>query len=110
MRGPRLRLWTLLVLVAVVAVATAWGMHTWRRHLADDSGRFYTHEESAAYQAFQEASATTIAFEAERKAAAGGTDASYWAREASEARQRASFAARSKREYEWRASLKQSRW
>jgi len=61
MRVLRLRLWMLLVLVAAVGVTTAWGVHTWRRHLADDSGQFYTHEESAAYQAFQEAAATAVA-------------------------------------------------
>jgi hypothetical protein len=105
-----LRLWTLLILVAVVAVTTSWGVHLWRRRLADDSDRFYTHEESAAYQAFQEAAATALAVEAERKVAEGGADASRWAREATEARHRAYVAAESKREYEWRASLKQSRW
>jgi hypothetical protein len=110
MRWPSLRLRTLLVLVAAVAVASAWGVHAWRRHLADDSGRFYTHEEWAAYQAFQEAAATAVAVEAERKAAEGGPDAARWRREALEARDRASGAARVKREYEWRASLKRSGW
>jgi hypothetical protein len=109
MRRPRLRLRTLLVLVAAVAAASAWGVHAWRRRLADDSGRFYTHEESAAYQAFQEAAATSVAVEAERKAAAGGPDAARWRREAVEARDRASVAAKARREYEWRASLKRSR-
>src|SRR3954453_4828426 len=110
MRRPRLRLWTLLVLIAVVAVITAWGVHSRRRRLADDSGRFYTHGEWAAYQAFQEAAATALAVEAERKAAEGGADVLRWAREAAEARHRASVAAEARREYEWRASLKQSRW
>ena len=110
MRVLRLRLWMLLVLVAAVGVTSAWGVHTWRRHLADDSGQFYTHEESAAYQAFQEAAATAVAIEAERKAAGGGADASHWEQEAALARQRAALAAKAKRKYEWRASLKQSRW
>ena len=99
----------LLGLVAAVALASALGVHAWRRHLADDSGQFYTHEESAAYQAFQEAAATAVAVQAERKAAEGGPDAARRLREAAEARDRASVAARAKREYEWRASLKRSR-
>jgi hypothetical protein len=110
MRWSRLSLRSLLVLVAATAVALAWGVHAWRRHLADDSGRFYTHEEWAVYQAFQEAAATAIADECERKAADGGPDADHWRREAAGARNRASAAARAKQEYEWRASLKNSRW
>jgi hypothetical protein len=110
MRRPRLRLRTLLLLVAAAAAVSAWGVHAWRRHLADDSGRFYTHEESAAYQAFQEAAATRVADEAERTAAEGGPDAARWERVADDARDRASAAARAKRDYEWRASLKRSGW
>jgi hypothetical protein len=100
----------LLVLVAAVGLASAWGVHVWRRHLADDRGRFYTHEESVSYHAFQEAAATAVAVEAERKAAEGGPDAARWGHEAAEARHRASVAAKAKREYAWRASLKLSRW
>jgi hypothetical protein len=110
MQRPRFRLRTILVLIAVAAVASAWGVRAWRRHLADDSGQFYTHEESAAYEAFQEAAAKAVAVEAERKAAAGGPDAAHWEREAVEARRRASLAAKAKHEYEWRASLKRTNW
>ncbi len=110
MRRLRLQLRTLLVLIAVVAVAFAWGIHIRRRRLADDSGQFYTHEEMAAYQAFQESVALDHAQEAERKAAAGDVDTERWSREAAEMWARASAHARSKREYLWRAGLKHSRW
>lgn len=46
MRLPRLRLRTLLVLVAVIATATALGLEEWKRRLADDTHQFYTHEEA----------------------------------------------------------------
>jgi hypothetical protein len=105
---PRLR--TLLALVAVLAIALGWGVHVRRRRLADDSGQFYTHEEMAQYQAFLQAVALGQAREAERKAAAGGGEAPRWAEEAAEARARASAYARSRREYQWRAGLKRSRW
>jgi hypothetical protein len=88
MRRPRLRLRTVLALIAAVAVASAEGVHAWWRHLADDSGRFYTHEESAAYQAFQEAAATAVAVEAEQRAGEGGPVSARWLRDAAEARDR----------------------
>jgi hypothetical protein len=61
---------TLLVLVAVVAVALGWADHVRRRRLADDSGQFYTHEEKAKYEAFLEAVELGLAREAEQKAVA----------------------------------------
>lgn len=110
MRRSKVWLWMMMVLVAMVAVGTAWGVNARRRRLADDHGRFYTHEEVAVLQAFNEASALQAAAEAEREAEKGGPEADGWWRKVVEARERAEAAGRTKREYEWRASLKKRGW
>ncbi|QEH35549.1 hypothetical protein OJF2_41020 [Aquisphaera giovannonii] len=111
--GPRLRrlarwrLRGLLVLVAVAAFAAAWGVHAWHRRVADDRGQFYTHEELALYQEFQQAAALVAAREAESKAAAGDADSPRWAAEAASLRARAAALGRSAADYRWRAGIKQ---
>src|SRR5437763_1109327 len=82
LRLARWRLRTLILLVALVACASAWGVHARRRQLADDRGQFYTHEEMARYQGFLKAIALDQARQAEGKVAAGGGDRQRWAEEA----------------------------
>ena len=106
----RFRLRTLLILVAVAALVSGWVAHDRRRRLADDRGRFYSHEEWAELHAFLESATLKHAREAEQKAAAGGPKAERWAREAAELRAMSSEHAKAKREYQWRAGLKRSRW
>lgn len=106
----RVRLRLVLLIVACFGAVLGWVVHARRHQLADDSKGFYSHEEMADYQAFLEAVAARHAREAEEKAAAGGADASRWAREAAGARARASAHAERKREYRWRADLKRDGW
>jgi hypothetical protein len=106
MPSRRLVIRTLLVSAVVVAGAFVWYLDAQERRLADDSGLFYTHEESVAYLAFQESAALLVASEAERKAAEGGPDTARWRREAVEARRIAAAASKSKREYERRVAIK----
>lgn len=106
----RMRLRIVLLLIAGIGVALGWGVSAWRHRLADDSHEIYSHEEMAEYQAFLEAVANRHAREAEQKAASGGVDATRWAREAAEAREKASAHAEQKREYRWRAKLKRDGW
>lgn len=111
--GPRLlrlarwKLRTAIVLIALVACASAWGIYAWRRWLADDRGRFYTHEETAQYQAFLKSVALGQAREAQRKAAAGGADRQRWVEEAASWSARANAHERSAADYRWCADLKQ---
>jgi hypothetical protein len=101
-RRPR----TLLVLVAAAALAMAWAVRSHQRGLADDSGEFFTHEESAAYAAFQKGAALSYANLAEQKAAVNGPDRPYWERQAADARRRASMLEQREADYLWRAELK----
>jgi cell division protein FtsL len=110
LRVRRFRVRTLLVLIVFSAISLGWFVHERRRRLADDSGNFFSHEEQAARLSFEESAALMVAREAEQKAAEGGSDAARWASEAATARLRASAAGKGKREYEWRASLKRTRW
>ncbi|AGA28283.1 hypothetical protein [Singulisphaera acidiphila] len=96
-----------MVLIALAACASAWGIHAWRRRLADDRSQFYTHEEMAQYQAFLKSVALGQAREAEGKAAAGGADRQRWAEEAASWRAKSYAHERSAVEYRWRADLKQ---
>jgi hypothetical protein len=99
LRLARFRLRTVLVLVALVAVALAWGVHAWRRRLADNAGQFRTHEEETEYQAFLKSVALDQARQAELKAAAGGDHRQRWTEEAASWRTRASAHARAEAEY-----------
>lgn len=107
-RLGRFRLRTLLVLIALVAIAAGWAVHERRRRLADDRDAFFSHEEWAATLAFQESAARSVEREAEQKAAESGPDAAQWTAEARAARLQASEAGKARKQYEWRASLKRS--
>lgn len=108
-RFARWRLRTLIALVAVAACTSAWGIHAWRRRLADDRGRFYTHEEMVPYQAFLKEVALGEAQDAEQKAAAAAAvgDRRHWTEEADAWRAKASAHERAEAKYRWRAELKQ---
>lgn len=59
------------------------------------------------YSGFNAAVALELVKEAEEKAAEGGPDGPMWTQQAAESRARASGFLRTKREYEWRANLKE---
>ncbi len=106
----RLRLWTLLLLIAVCALAIYGGLRAWRHHLADDSHEFRPHEEEAQYQAFLEGAFTHQAEIAEARARSGQGDPESWLRQGADYRAKAARCERMRREYEWRARLKQEGW
>jgi len=94
-------------MVAVVAYILAWGIHNWRRRLADDRDQFYSHEEMAQYQAFLKEVALGQVRDAEQKAAVAVGDREHWVAEADTWRAKAAASARAEAEYRWRAELKQ---
>lgn len=87
----------------------AWGIHAWRRRLADDRDQFYSHEEMAQYQAFLKEVALGQVRDAEQKAAVAVAvgDREHWVAEADAWRAKASASERAEAEYRWRAELKQ---
>lgn len=102
----RWRLRTLVVLIALVAWATATGIRMWQWRQADDSGHFYTYEEMADHEAFSKVVALKAAKAAESKAATDPRNKAHWEAEAATLRAKAEALVRSEADHRWRASLK----
>lgn len=113
MRVPRvrIRLWVVMIVVSLTAVAIGWIVKAKMRYLDAHLGRFYSYQESAAYEALLERSFLELAMEAERKAASSdGAESRRWATEAKAARSKAARCAASGRDYKNRAAQLEGRF